>query len=106
MPKVPYPYEVHDKLVTGSGSLIPICSLSNRSLLPSLTVLFSYNLPRFYLNELTHYHKIFVDITTQNRCTFGMCLYVLLFYDVKISSDPNSKCVLTTKVGLLCCFEV
>ena len=38
MPKVPYPYEVNGKLVTGYGSLIPICSLSNRSLLPSLTV--------------------------------------------------------------------
>ena len=38
MPKVPYPYEVNGKLVTGNGSLIPICSLSNRSLLPSLTV--------------------------------------------------------------------
>ena len=38
MPKVPYPYEVNGKLVTGKGSLIPICSLSNRSLLPSLTV--------------------------------------------------------------------
>ena len=39
MPRVPYPYEVNGKLVTGNGSLIPICSLSNRSLLPSLTVL-------------------------------------------------------------------
>ena len=38
MPKVPYPYEVNGKLVTGNGSLIPICSLSNRSLLPSLTI--------------------------------------------------------------------
>ena len=33
MPKVPYPYEVNGKLVTGNDSLIPICSL-----LPSLTV--------------------------------------------------------------------
>ena len=33
MPKVPYPYEVNGKLVTGNGSLIPICSL-----LPSLTL--------------------------------------------------------------------
>ena len=39
MPKVPYLYEVNGKLVTGNGSLIPICSLPNRSLLPSLTVL-------------------------------------------------------------------
>ena len=36
--KVPYPYVVNGKLVAGNGSLIPICSLSNRSLLPSLTV--------------------------------------------------------------------
>ena len=35
---VPYPYEVNGKLVTGNGSLIPICSLLNCSLLPSLTV--------------------------------------------------------------------
>ena len=39
MPKVPYPYEVNGKLVTGNCSLIPICSLSNRCLLPSLTAL-------------------------------------------------------------------
>ena len=38
MPKVPYLYEVNGKLVTENGSLIPICSLSNRSLLPSLTI--------------------------------------------------------------------
>ena len=42
MPKVPYPYEVNGKLVTGNGSLIPICSLSNRSLLPSLNVHLSF----------------------------------------------------------------
>jgi hypothetical protein len=29
--KFSYPYEVNGKLVTGNGSLIPICSLSNRS---------------------------------------------------------------------------
>ena len=38
MPKVPYPYEVNAKLVTGNGSLVPICSLSDRSLWPSLTI--------------------------------------------------------------------
>ena len=37
---VPYPYEVNGKLVTGNGSLTPICSLSTRSLSPSLTVLY------------------------------------------------------------------
>ena len=36
MPNVPYPYEVNWHLVTGNGSLIPICSL-----LPTLTVLLS-----------------------------------------------------------------
>ena len=39
MPKVPYSYEVNGKLVTENGSLVPICSLSNCSLLPSLTVI-------------------------------------------------------------------
>jgi hypothetical protein len=39
MLNVSYPYEVNGKLVTGNGSLIPISSLSNRSLLPNLTVL-------------------------------------------------------------------
>ena len=38
MPNVPYPYLVNGKLVTGNGSLIPISSLSNRSLLPSSTL--------------------------------------------------------------------
>ena len=38
MPKVPYPY-LWSKLQ--NGSLIPICSLSNPSLLPSLTLLLS-----------------------------------------------------------------
>ena len=37
MPNVPYPYE-NGKFVGGNGSLIPISSLSKRSLLPSLTV--------------------------------------------------------------------
>ena len=37
--KVPYPYEVNWHLVTGNGSLTTICSLSNCSLSPSLTVL-------------------------------------------------------------------
>ena len=42
MSKVPYPFEVNGKLVTENGCLIPICSLSNRSLLPSLTVLLKF----------------------------------------------------------------
>ena len=35
---VPYPNKVNCKLVTGNCSLTPICSLSKRSLSPSLTV--------------------------------------------------------------------
>ena len=38
MPNVPYSYEVNGKLVTGNCSLIPISSLTKRSLLPSMTV--------------------------------------------------------------------
>ena len=38
MPNVPYPYEVDWELVLDNGSLTPICSLSKRSLSPSLTV--------------------------------------------------------------------
>ena len=38
MPNVPYRYKVDWHLVTGNGSLIPICSLSNSSLLPSLSI--------------------------------------------------------------------
>jgi hypothetical protein len=37
-PNVPYPYEVDWHLVTGNGSLTQFCSLSKRSLSPSLTV--------------------------------------------------------------------
>ena len=52
MPKVPYPYEVNGKLVTGNGSLIPICSLSNNSsLLPSLTVLGNLCIYNFVLTQ-------------------------------------------------------
>ena len=46
MPKVPYPYEVNGKVVTGNGSLIPICSL-----LPSLTV-FAHFLVNFLAPKL------------------------------------------------------
>ena len=38
MPKVPYYYEGNWHLVMRNGSLTPICSLSKRSLSPSLTV--------------------------------------------------------------------
>ena len=51
MPKVPYPYEVNGKLVTGNGSLIPVCSLSNRSLLPSLTVQANLDLRKTFFRK-------------------------------------------------------
>ena len=59
MPKVPYPYEVNGKLVTGNGSLIPICSLSSRSLLPSLTVLY---------NEKPYFTYLFNEHKTKVQC--------------------------------------
>ena len=40
-PNVPNPYEVNWQLVTGNGSLTPICFLSKRSLSPSLTVVYN-----------------------------------------------------------------
>ena len=40
MPNLPYYYEVNWQLVTGNGSLTPICSLSKRSLSPNLNALF------------------------------------------------------------------
>ena len=43
MPKVSYPYEVNGKFVTENCSLISIYSLSNCSLVPSLTVLCFFN---------------------------------------------------------------
>jgi hypothetical protein len=52
MPNVPYPYEVNWQLVTENGSLTPICSLSNRSLSPSLTV-------SLYYTVLYTIHEVF-----------------------------------------------
>ena len=71
MPKVPYPYEVNGKLVTGNGSLIPICSLSNRSLLPSLTVydLFLGYISRLLrkVSKLPHLKPIFADSWSMDK---------------------------------------
>ena len=62
MPKVPYPYELNGKLVTGNGSSIPICSLSNSTLLSSLTVLdHAYIIPFFQ-------PLIFIDF----NCEYGI----------------------------------
>ena len=76
MPKVPYPYEVNGKLVTGNGSLIPICSLSNRSLLPSLTVLETLK------NKISHF-------LNSNTC-FCLRLYVSQF-QVFVPLNPFLK---------------
>ena len=78
MPKVPYPYEVNGKLVTGNGSLIPICSLSNRSLLPSLTVHINFDalhriqngVPNFNFSsrqELISHFEYFNEKTAQKN---------------------------------------
>jgi hypothetical protein len=50
MPKVPYSYEVTGKLDKGNGSLIPICSSSKRSLLPSLT---AYKIQGYKKSEIS-----------------------------------------------------
>ena len=57
MPKDPYPYEVNDKLVTGNGSLIPICSLANRSLLPSLTVPYFLKVCPIFVDHIGQFTK-------------------------------------------------
>ena len=50
MPNVPSSYEVNWQLVTGNGSLKPICSLSNSSLLLSLAVFSSWWAKRRWLD--------------------------------------------------------
>ena len=60
------PYQVNWQLVTGNGSLTPICSLSKRSLSPSLTlfkcthwrwmVIYSMNLMMIWLVQYVKYH--------------------------------------------------
>ena len=81
MPKVPYPYEVNGKLVTGNGFLILICSLSNRFLLPSLTVyVFSYSLKKeVFVYFFDFKRKLFdFDTTFIKRIFFAFMLK--LFY--------------------------
>ena len=71
MPKVPYPCEVNGKLVTGNDSLIPICFLSNRSLLTSLTVF-----PRFLKLWWTGSSTVFkVGLSLTN--SFKRLMYLL-----------------------------
>ena len=57
MPNVPYPYEVNWHLVTGNGSLIPICSLANRSLLPSLTVPYFLKVCPIFVGHISQFSK-------------------------------------------------
>ena len=64
----PYPYEVNGKLVTGYGSLIPICSLSNCSLLPGLTVLGMYR-KEFQIGTIRFISLSFLHIFLGN-CNF------------------------------------
>ena len=62
MPKVPYSYEVNGKLVTGNGSLIPICSL-----LPSLTVFCSKS-TFLGMEETNMPHNFWNKIGTSGLC--------------------------------------
>ena len=83
MPKVPYPYEVNGKLVPGNGSLIPICSLSNHSLLPSLTVSVFWRFPVrniflhfwswvwFWFRQLCSERKLTVSFNIENLTLFN-----------------------------------
>ena len=78
MPKVPYPYEVNGKLVTGNGSLIPMCSLSNRSLLPSLTIhIFTL------LQKSTNPHKEGTWYFVYVRLYFCLPFYVFIIMQTK-----------------------
>ena len=70
MPNVPYPYEVNDKLVTGNGSLTTICSLSKRSLSPSLT-LFEFHFTLFYQISLTW--TVSHELGWVHYYSFGAC---------------------------------
>ena len=76
MPKVPYPYKVNGKLVTVNGSIIPICSLSNRSLLPSLTVLANAKQNTDETNTQIHFVSQSISILFKVLviCNFGLRL--------------------------------
>ena len=72
MPNVPYPYEVNVKLVTRSGSLTPMCSLSNSSLSPSLTVYISKQTVETCLNgPINQYGKDPTRAELLCMCKFG-----------------------------------
>ena len=110
MPNVPYPYKVNGKLVTGNGSLTPICSLSNSSLFPqfdcsifekwhsqqggspqteSYVILVYYAFFHFLVAIATHS----AVVTEQNFdfcCFLGLCLVHVIFDVLKLSSNLES----------------
>ena len=98
MPKVPYPYEVKGKLVTGNGSLLPICSLSNRSLLPSLTIcnfLFKFlfrNIVTFFDFHLLHKDKELLALRNNFRATKK---FLIAKFDCTLISLINVEPTLT-----------
>ena len=52
MPKVPYPYEVDGKLLTGNGSLIPIFSLIIKQFLNDMfDCILQKDMNRFYMRS-------------------------------------------------------
>ena len=79
MPNVPYPYEVNWHLVTGNGSLIQICSLSNSSLLPSLIVVCFLKLGPIFVNlwssepKSNHKNNKLAPILGQKSLFGGLC---------------------------------
>ena len=71
MPNVPYSYEVNGKLVTGNGSLIPISSLTKRSLLPSLTV--PHFKGRNLVTDFMAYYFIMFEINSIDNWVPTLC---------------------------------
>ena len=83
MPKVPYPYEVNWHLFTVTGSLTPICSLSNCSLSPSLTVhiLIFQNSMRCTLTSYKRNRiEFFCNSTHTKSCLFLIVMDFLDFF--------------------------
>ena len=69
MQNFPYPYEVNWELVTENGSLTPICSLSKRSLSPSLTVLRKCKMKNCFVNKSLRKKKLVQWLFfMQNKC--------------------------------------
>ena len=118
MPKVPYPYEVNGKLqlVSGNGSLTPICSLSNSSLMPSLTVVvsnFKWKIEQIcvasseylnFVNKMEIWTALHCAIWfLYHRCFFRLLqlLYncFMLPLEFRFSCDKNDMIVISSKFG-------